>query len=273
VEGNFRVYTVVTADGLVLTGLLASETRTSLELFDAEGKKQVLLREDVDEIVASTKSLMPEGFEKEIPAKDMTDLLEFLTQKGKYVPLPLEKVASAITTRGMFYDEDASTERLVFRDWSPKEFAGVPFQLIDPNGESRPNAVLLYGPQGRFPPQMPKSVSVPLNAPAKAIHLLSGVSGWGYPFSEKGSVSMIVRLHYADGETEDHPLRNGEHFADYIRRVDVPNSQFAFQLRGQQLRYLSVEPKREEVIETIEFLKGPDDTAPIIMAATAETRQ
>ena len=33
---------------------------------------------------------------------------------------------------------------------------------------------------------------------------------------------MIVRLHYADGKTEDHELKNGVHFADYIRRVDVP---------------------------------------------------
>ena len=33
---------------------------------------------------------------------------------------------------------------------------------------------------------------------------------------------MIVRLHYADGETENHELKNGVHFADYIRRVDVP---------------------------------------------------
>ena len=42
VEGNFRVYTVVMYDGRVLTGLLAAETKTSLELFDAEGKKQTL---------------------------------------------------------------------------------------------------------------------------------------------------------------------------------------------------------------------------------------
>ena len=53
---------------------------------------------------------------------------------------------------------------------------------------------------------------------------------------------MIVRLHYADGQTEDHKLINGEHFADYIRRVDVPQSKFAFDLRGQQLRYLAVSP-------------------------------
>jgi uncharacterized protein len=84
---------------------------------------------------------------------------------------------------------------------------------------------------------------------------------------------MIVRLHYADGETEDHPLRNGEHFADYIRRVDVPGSQFAFPLRGQQVRYLAVQPKRAVAIETVEFVKGPDATAPVVMAATAELPQ
>jgi len=54
-----------------------------------------------------------------------------------------------------------------------------------------------------------------------------------------------VRLHYADGKTEDHPLANGEHFADYIRRIDVPQSKFAFDLRGKQVRYLSVPVNRE----------------------------
>ncbi len=273
VEGNFRVYTVVTADGLILSGLLASETKTSLELFDAEGKKQVLLREDVDEIAASSKSLMPEGFEKQIAPQEMANLLEFLTQKGRFVPLPVEKVATAVSTRGMFYSEDAPAERLIFRDWSPKEFAGVPFQLVDPNGESRPNVIMLHGPNGKLPPQMPRSVALPLNAPAQTIHLLSGVSGWGYPASAKGTVSLIVRLHYADGETEDHSLINGEHFADYIRRVDVPESQFAFALRGQQVRYLAVQPKRDAAIAKIEFVKGPDATAPVIMAATAELPQ
>ena len=62
--------------------------------------------------------------------------------------------------------------------------------------------------------------------------------------SPNGTVSMIVRLHYADGKTEDHALKNGVHFADYIRQVDVPGSKFAFALRGQQIRYLAVTPKR-----------------------------
>jgi hypothetical protein len=214
---------------------------------------------------------MPDGFEKQISRKELTDLLEFLTKRGKYLPLPLDKAASAISTRGMFYDENALMERLVFDDWSPKTVEGVPFHLVDPLGDRQPNVIMLYGPEGRLPPKMPKSVAMPCNAPAKAIHMLSGISGWGHPFSEKGSVSMTVRLHYSDGKSEDHPLKNGEHFADYIRRVDVPGSKFAFDLRGRQVRYLSVVPGRPDTIQQIEFIKGPDITAPIVMAITVET--
>ena len=35
----------------------------------------------------------------------------------------------------MFYSEDARSERLVFADWTPKTFEGVPFVLVDPQGD------------------------------------------------------------------------------------------------------------------------------------------
>jgi putative heme-binding domain-containing protein len=273
VEANFRAYTVATKNGRVFSGLLAAESKTAVELFDAEGKKQTILREDIELLEATSKSLMPDGFEKQVSRKDLIDLLEFLAQRGKYLPLPLDKAATVVSTRGMFYSEDARAERLVFDDWKPKTFEGVPFQLIDPQGERVPNAVLLYGPQGKLPPKMPRSVELPCNTPAKAVHLLSGVSGWGFPYSEKGSVSLIVRLHYEDGKAEDHPLKNGEHFADYIRRVDVPGSKFAFDLRGRQVRYLAVRPQRQAKIERIELVKGSDDTAPVVLAVTVETME
>ncbi len=272
VEGNYRVYTVETKDGRVFNGLLASETKTSVELIDAQAKKVVLQRDNIDELRASPKSLMPEGFEKQMSEADLTNLLEFLTQHGKYLPLPLEKVATAVSTKGMFYSEDATGERLVFSDWKPKTFDGVPFVLVNPQGDKVKNVVLLRSSNGAIPPKMPRSVTLPCNTAARAVHLLSGVSGWGYPYSEKGSVSMIVRLHYDDGRTEDHELKNGEHFADYIRRVDVPGSKFAFDLRGRQIRYLAIVPKREEKIKEIELIKGADVTAPVVMAVTVETR-
>jgi putative membrane-bound dehydrogenase-like protein len=271
VEGNFIQYSVMTKEGRVLNGLLASESKTSVELIDTEGKKTDVLREDIDELLATRKSLMPEGFEKQVSADDLKDLLEFLTQRGKYLPLDLAKVATVVSTQGMFYSKASDLERLVFPDWSPKTFEGVPFQLVDPRGTRVPNAVLLNGPIGEIPPKMPKSVSLPCNAPAKAIHFLSGVSGWGYNGGDvTPSVSMIVRLHYAGGATEDHPLENGVHFADYIRRVDVPGSKLAFLLRNQQIRYLALHPKKPDVIESVELIKGPDQTAPVVMAVTVE---
>jgi hypothetical protein len=270
VEGNYRQYTVLTKDGKIIFGLLASESKTAIELYDVEGKKHTLLREDIDELKGSEKSLMPDGFEKLIPPNDLVNLLEYMTQRGKYLPLPLDKVATIVTTKGMFNSEGANVERLVFRDWSPKMVDDVPFVLVDPQGDRTPNAIMLHGANGQIPPKMPKSVRLACGAPAKAVHLLGGVSGWGWPASEKGTTSVTVRLHYAEGQTEDHALKNGEHFADYIRRVDVPGSKFAFSLRGQQIRYLTIHPKRGETIKDIEFLKGDDVTSPVIMAVTVE---
>jgi putative membrane-bound dehydrogenase-like protein len=271
VEGNFVRYTVATIDGRILSGLLAAESRTSIELIDTEGKSHAILREEIDEFIASDKSVMPEGFEQQATPEQLADLIAFLTRPGKYLPLDLRKAATVVSTRGMFFDEESRTERLVFDDWSTKTVEGVPFQLVDPQGDRVPNAILLYGPQGRTPPRMPRVVELPVNAPAQVIHLLGGVGGWAYPIGDEGSVSMIVRLHYADGTTEDHPLRNGIHLADYIRRVDVPESTLAFELGGRQLRYLAVRPERpSEPIKRIELRKGEDDSAPIVMAVTVE---
>ena len=186
------------------------------------------------------------------------------------MPLDMRKAATIASTQGMFYDENSETERLVFPDWSPKMVGEVPFALIDPQSGRVPNVVLLYGPEGKFAPQMPRTVELPCNAKAKAIHFLSGISGWGYPYTDKGTVSMIVRLHYAGGAVEEYPLENGVHFADYIRVVDVPGSKLAFRLRGQQVRYFAVIPKKRDVIERIELKKGPDRTAPVVMAVTVE---
>ena len=272
VEGNFRVYTVETKKGLTFAGLLASETKTTIELFNAEGKKLVVERDDIEQLIASTKSLMPDGFEKTVNQQELIDLLEFLTARGKFVPLSLDKAATIVSTRGMFYSKDATVERLILPDWSPRVVKGVPFQFVEPLNDKKPNVIMLYSPHGEVSRGMPKAVRMDCNLPARTIHMLSGVSGWGYPYGKSGGTAMIVRLHYADGKTEDHALKDGEHFADYIRKVEVPKSEFAFLMRTQQIRYLSVTPSRDAALTAIEFIKGPDPSAPIVLAVTVETR-
>jgi hypothetical protein len=214
---------------------------------------------------------MPEGFERQMKEDEIVDLLEFLAARGKFVPLDLRRAATVATTQGMFTAKSAEGERLVFSDWGPKTFQGVPFVLVDPRGGAAPNAVMLKGPLGEFPPRMPSSVRLPVHQPAQAIHILGGVGGWNYPAHPDRTVSMIVRLHYESGEKEDHKLINGEHLADYIRRVDVPGSKLAFMLGEQQLRYLAITPRRPATIREIELVKGEDPTAPIVMAITVES--
>lgn len=271
VEGNFRTFTVLTIDGQIITGMLAGESKTSIEIIDVQGKRQTILREDIEDLNASGRSLMPEGFENQINQNAMADLLEFLTNRGKYTPLSLSGVATAISTRGMFGNADNGPDRIVFPNWETQTFNSVPFSLIDPQDGSVPNVVLLNGPLGRLPPTMPNSVVLPCNAQVAVIHVLGGISGWGYPSFKERSVTATVRLNYADGEREDHPLFNGVHFADYIRRVDVPESEFAFEVDGRQVRYLQVAPKRQQPLRSIELVKGDDKTSPIFVAITIES--
>lgn len=271
VEGNYRQYVVSTTAGEVFTGLLVAETKTTVELLDAEARRRVIPRAEVDELQSSAQSLMPEGFEK-LPRAELVALVEFLSAKGKYLPLSIGKAATAVSTRGMFYSQDNTIERIALADWLPRSVDEVPFQLVDPRQDELPNVILLNSPNGEVTRALPLSVSVPCHTAARRIHLLSGVSGWGYPASGKGTVSMIVRLHYADGGVEEHPLVNGVHFADYIRRVDVPESRFAFEAQGhQQVRYLAISPRdTAQEIKTIEFAKGSDQTAPLVLAVTVE---
>ncbi|MCP4094685.1 MAG: c-type cytochrome, partial [Planctomycetaceae bacterium] len=271
VEGNYRRYTVTTLDGLLINGLLAAESKTAIELYDEKGKKQVILREDIDELSGSTKSIMPEGFEKQITQKSMADLLEFLTQRGQFVPVSLRKIATICSDTPMFIG-NGDAEKLIFKDWGMKNFKGVPFQLIDPQDGTVPNAIELFGPLGNVSRKMPKTVEFPCVGDIKAIHMLGGVGGWSFPYSRDETVSMIVRLKYNDGESEDHQLINGQHFSDYINRTDVPKSEFAFALRNQQLRYLSIIPQRDTPIQSIRLIKGADKTAPVTMAITLETK-
>ncbi len=270
VEGNFRQYTLATTDGRVLSGLLASETPSAVELLDTQANKVVVARDEIEEIRATDLSLMPEGFEK-LPETELSGLLEFLSARGKYLPLSLAKAATIVTTRGMFFDRENPAERIVFPSWGPLSVAGVPFQLIDPRGDAVPNAIELASPIGAVSRTMPEATALACGVAARSIHILGGISGWGFPAVRDRSVSLIVRLRYADGGVDEFPMVNGEHLADYNGRHDVPGSAFALDLNGRQIRYLAIQPKRPDaIIESIEFAKGRDRTAPIVFAVTAE---
>jgi putative heme-binding domain-containing protein len=78
VAPNFVEYIVTTRDGRSATGLVAAETATGITLRRAEGVQQTILRQNIEQIVSTGVSLMPEGLEKKISVPEMADLIAFL---------------------------------------------------------------------------------------------------------------------------------------------------------------------------------------------------
>ena len=69
---------MVTDDGRTFSGLLASESATSITLVQEENKSVALAKSEVEEIHSTGLTLMPDGLEKNIPYQEMSDLLSFL---------------------------------------------------------------------------------------------------------------------------------------------------------------------------------------------------
>ncbi len=128
---------------------------------------------------------------------------------------------------------------------------------------------MLFGPEGTVTRKMPRSVTLPCGGPVTRLHLLSGISGWGFPYGGDKSVSMIVRFKYEDGSTENHELRNGVEFADYIRESTYLD-QIRLRSARKQVRYLSLSPKKNAPVQSIEFVKAPTTQLRSFMAVTVE---
>lgn len=88
VETKFLTFVAVTKSGVAHVGILASETASSLTLRAAVAKETTLLRNELDELQSSTKSLMPEGLEKEVSPTDAAALIAYIRHN---VPLPARK--------------------------------------------------------------------------------------------------------------------------------------------------------------------------------------
>jgi putative heme-binding domain-containing protein len=78
VEARYINYIVTTTDEQTLTGLLASESATSITLLGPDGKPQTLRRQDLKDLRSSNTSLMPEGLEAGLKPQDLADLIAFV---------------------------------------------------------------------------------------------------------------------------------------------------------------------------------------------------
>ena len=84
VDGRYQQYRAVGDDGRSYLGIMGAETAVSITLKEQEGKQHVLLRNELEELSATGKSLMPEGLEKDVSPAQMSDLLAYLRPGPAY---------------------------------------------------------------------------------------------------------------------------------------------------------------------------------------------
>jgi len=81
VDGKYLTYTIVTDEGRSYSGILGAETGSSLTLVMQENKREVILRNQIEEIQSTGKSMMPDGLEEQTTTQDFADLLAYLQSK------------------------------------------------------------------------------------------------------------------------------------------------------------------------------------------------
>ncbi|HEX8203417.1 MAG TPA: c-type cytochrome, partial [Isosphaeraceae bacterium] len=83
---DFRLTTVATADGRLIAGIVREQSDAALVLRTAN-ETIVLPREDVEEMAASSASMMPEGLLATLSPEEVRDLIAYLGSAAQ-VPLP-----------------------------------------------------------------------------------------------------------------------------------------------------------------------------------------
>lgn len=78
VDSRYLNYSVVLFDGSTLSGILAEESGGSITLAMQEGRRQSILRRDIDVLRSTGKSMMPDGLEKDQTEQSLADLLAYL---------------------------------------------------------------------------------------------------------------------------------------------------------------------------------------------------
>ncbi len=105
----YQAVNVRTIDGRVLTGLPVEDNEQRLVLKVQGGKSELLARDDVDEVLTSKLSMMPEGLETQLKSDEIRDLFALLTldrppddPQAKRLPGVQEALPRASTEAGQF---------------------------------------------------------------------------------------------------------------------------------------------------------------------------
>jgi putative membrane-bound dehydrogenase-like protein len=274
VDPSFWQWNITTRRNETLVGVIASENAASITLRGPAGDVEIK-KDEITNRENTHRSLMPEGFET-LGAAALRDILSFLgSDAQKFRVIDLRQAYTADSRRG-FRREDERDETVTLHKFGDVTVAGVPFFVMDPaRSSSGANLIALKGGPGRdnLSESFPQRVEIPTAVTAASLHFLGGVGGWAWPSggdAARGAPAMKVVVSFADGTTEEHVLKNGEHIADTFVRAEVPLSTDAgdFTRRGQ-LRYFAFNLGKKGALSKIVLESFDTDIVPATVAITA----
>jgi putative membrane-bound dehydrogenase-like protein len=80
VDAKYITSTVITMDGKALVGFVKDKTENSLTLLMAEGKRQTLSFADIEEVVETKQSSMPENLASTLAPAEFLDVIEYMSE-------------------------------------------------------------------------------------------------------------------------------------------------------------------------------------------------
>lgn len=75
---DYEPWSVLTADGRILSGLITRESADSVIIQQQTGEPVSIARDDIEEMVPSTVSIMPNGLEKALSESELADIIAWL---------------------------------------------------------------------------------------------------------------------------------------------------------------------------------------------------
>ncbi len=141
IKEGFQTFVVTTDGGQVYNGLKIAEDAAKVVLRDADGRDIVIKKDEIDELEASQKSLMPEGVVTQLSFQQFVDLVAFL--KDRQAQQALRGMATRLWATGPFaagVNAIETFESLI----DPRQAA--------PSNENRKRSwqSVAAGPEGRF---------------------------------------------------------------------------------------------------------------------------
>ncbi len=78
VSHNYETYSLLTTDGIVLTGMLVNQTDKSVTMRNAEAVEQTVPADEVESLKKQPLSLMPADLQKNLTVRNLVDLVDYL---------------------------------------------------------------------------------------------------------------------------------------------------------------------------------------------------